>query len=272
PAIGAAAGSGVVNGSVMVSLLDSTGSILDGTAQQATVSGDVWTVDYIVGGTRPLGTYSVVVSAEDRAGNVASATVGTILLDVTPASADIDYWQLPTEAISQSLTLSGALSEQAYWGGMLATYHFEEAAGATTFYDSYIEQEHASCVNCPAVVPALFGQGLQFDGVDDIVHIPNLFNPISETFTISLWFNVAGDSAGQRVLVQQDNGSGVGRSLLYLGNDNVLRSNLGGGFRSAAAVSADAWHHVALTFDGTTANLYVDGRRDGSAILAPEAA
>ncbi len=272
PAIGAAAGSGVVDGSVMVSLLDSTGSILDGTAQQATVSGDVWTVDYIVGGTRPLGTYSVVVSAEDRAGNVASATVGTILLDVTPASADIDYWQLPTEAISQSLTLSGALSEQAYWGGMLATYHFEEAAGATTFYDSYIEQEHASCVNCPAVVPALFGQGLQFDGVDDIVHIPNLFNPISETFTISLWFNVAGDSAGQRVLVQQDNGSGVGRSLLYLGNDNVLRSNLGGGFRSAAAVSADAWHHVALTFDGTTANLYVDGRRDGSAILAPEAA
>src|SRR5690606_2430594 len=80
PAIGAAAGSGVVDGSVMVSLLDSTGSILDGTAQQATVSGDVWTVDYIVGGTRPLGTYSVVVSAEDRAGNVASATVGTILL------------------------------------------------------------------------------------------------------------------------------------------------------------------------------------------------
>src|SRR5690606_20152090 len=68
PAIGAAAGSGVIADSVMVSLVDDAGNILDNGAQQATVNGDAWTVDYLVVGKRPLGAYSVVVSAEDQVG------------------------------------------------------------------------------------------------------------------------------------------------------------------------------------------------------------
>ena len=276
PPVGSVAGSGVLTNSVMVSLVNSTGEILDGAAQRATVSGNNWSIDYVSGGTKPFGTYTVTVSVEDEMGNIGTMAVGTILLDARPAQVDVNYWQLPGDVITESLTLSGTVSEQAFWGGALARYHFEEPAGSTTFYDNHIELEHATCTNCPVSTAGQFGQGLLFDGVDDMVDVPNLFNPISDTFSISLWFYADSSGSGGRALVQQDDGNGRGRTLLFLNSSNHLRTSLGFGsgtnFGGSTPVTADTWHHVAFTFDGTTGRLYLDGKLDGEGTPIAEAA
>lgn len=260
PNIGSAAGSGVVANTVKVALVNGLGLILDGSAQLATVSGGTWSLDYVAAGERPFGPYTVVVYAEDAVGNSVETAVGTILLDERPPSSDINLWQLPPAVISQTLILSGTVSEAEDWGGALARYHFEEASGATTFHDSSVQQNHATCTNCPNVTAGLFGQGVAFNGTDDTVEIPNLFDPSSDPFSISLWFNAASAGNGTtRVLVQQDNGTGQGRTLLYLQPNNQLASNLGGYLASQQTVSLDTWHHVSLTWDGTILSLYLDG-------------
>jgi PKD repeat protein len=39
----------------------------------------------------------------------------------------------------------------------------------------------------------------------------------------------------------------------------------GGGVSSARVLNDDVWHHVAMTYDGTISNIYVDGIADGTA-------
>jgi hypothetical protein len=115
-----------------------------------------------------------------------------------------------------------------------------------------------------------------FDGVNDYLTTPNLFNPISDTFSISLWINVDGSSSGPRPLVSQNNGSGIGRLILFVDGNSKLRSNLGigttSGFAGATTVTADSWRHVVFTFDGATARIYLDGVLDGEGPVIGEAA
>jgi hypothetical protein len=49
----------------------------------------------------------------------------------------------------------------------------------------------------------------------------------------------------------------IGFYLFNVMNGVALYSN--------AALSVDAWHHVAATYDGTKTKIYLDGRLDGSA-------
>ena len=176
-------GSGVETDEVMVSLVDVTGEVLNGAPQRATVSLNFWNITYEAHGVRPAGTYTIQVMAKDLIGNETITNVGTIGLDVRPPNPEVYGRFLPELMISNTITLSGTVSEQANWGGGVAEYHFEETAGSTTFYDSSGEENNATCTNCPTVTGGLFGQALDFDGVDDYAVIPTVINPISDAFT-----------------------------------------------------------------------------------------
>ncbi len=274
PAIAGAVGSGVVTETAVISLISPSGAVLGGSSQNLTINGSNWSVEYVVVGERPSGIYTIEVTLEDAAGNVGVSTVGTVRVDKRPATADLNTLRLPGVVISNSLVLSGSVSDIPNWGGDIAHYHFEEAAGATTFGDASGSQNHGTCTACPTTgVPGLLGSALQFDGVDDTVDLATMFDPITDTFSLSVWFNENGNntSSGQ-VLFQQLNGSGQGRTLLFLRPNNTLGSNLGGWTPGFLAASENAWHHAVLTFDGTTVRLYLDGQFDNSTVVTAEAA
>ncbi|MDF2440305.1 MAG: trimeric autotransporter adhesin, partial [Abditibacteriota bacterium] len=127
--------------------------------------------------------------------------------------------------------------------------------------------------NAPAFAVGKSGQGFVFDGVDDYVKLPdNLFPyPTSGTgnrpFSFELWFRTSGTG----VILGQQTGPALGNfggwvPALYVGNDGVLRSQLfyatngsGNQILSSGAVNNNAFHHVALTYDGTLQKLYLDG-------------
>ncbi|MCB0034480.1 MAG: tandem-95 repeat protein, partial [Anaerolineales bacterium] len=269
--LGGMGASGVYTPSVMVQLMSRAGRPI-GDAQQVTFTNATdWILDYELFG-RFHGRFSVAITASDNVGNTTTTTFsseplseGSLKIDIRPPSVSADEWLLPAEIINQPLTISGSASELPAWGEAIGRYHFEETSG-TTFYDDSTLGNHAECTNCPTGTAALFGQALQFDGVDDTVTTPFLFNPISTTFSVVLWFNAASASAGQgsRALLQQGSVNGPGRTLLYLDANNRVRSNLGigttGTFAAPDAIAHDTWHHATLTYDGTEAQIFLNGR------------
>ncbi|MEM8859333.1 MAG: LamG-like jellyroll fold domain-containing protein, partial [Chloroflexota bacterium] len=105
-------GSGINDEQIFVKLTDKAGGILNGTAQIAAATNGDWNLDYATVGQRPLGTYTVTVTAEDMLGNSATLDVGAIRLDARPPTVEIDAQTLTSDVlISTTLPISGTISD-----------------------------------------------------------------------------------------------------------------------------------------------------------------
>ncbi|HSH04561.1 MAG TPA: LamG-like jellyroll fold domain-containing protein [Anaerolineae bacterium] len=270
PGIGADAGSGVDETTVLVSLVDAQGRILGDGPQLATVTGSNWSVDYDVQGERPSGSYDLHLVATDNVGNeintaaalnvrgAAVAPLGSLQLDEHPPTVHVDPYSLPGYVITQTTVVSGVIVDTPDWGGQILAYHFEESIGATAFTDYSQGGHDGSCINCPATAMGVFGQGLQFAGGNDLVSVPHVLDPITSTFTAALWFNV-NDLNQDHTMLQQEDGTGIGRSWLYVYNNGELSTYLGGSRLGGGQVTPGVWHHGAVVYDGITLRLYLDG-------------
>ncbi len=276
PAVGGVAGSGVVTETAVIRLIGPTGNLLGGAPQNLIINGNSWSVDYTVVGARPSSLYTIEVTVEDQVGNEAIVEVGTVRLDKRPTSVDLDPQMIAGSIITQAMPLSGIVGEIPDWGGELAHYHFEGMGEAIALGDSSGQGNHGTCTNCPIIgVPGISGSAIQFDGVDDTVNLTPMFDPVTDTFSLSLWFLDNGaNSATAQVLVMQTTGTGTtGRALLFLRPNNQLTTALGGTWVSASTnVSENVWHHAALTYDGGTVRFYLDGQLDGESDVTAEPA
>ncbi|MEI7921870.1 MAG: LamG-like jellyroll fold domain-containing protein, partial [Planctomycetota bacterium] len=111
----------------------------------------------------------------------------------------------------------------------------------------------------------LFGSALDFDG-SSFMQLPNnvVAYPNSGTSTqpmaFSTWFRT---SSGGTILGQWAD-SGSRTPALYIGTDGFLYSTAFWGgttsiVKSALKLNDNHWHHVALSFDGSTEKVYIDG-------------
>ena len=153
-----------------------------------------------------------------------------------------------------------ASAQSMFTGDQLATYHFEEPDGSTIFADDSGRGNDATCVNCPAAGRGEFNRGLDFNGTDAYLTMPAVLDPANSKFSAAVWFNVV-DYPTTRHLLQQADGSGVGRTWLGVYSDGTLFSFLGGSSTTSGAITVTQgiWHHAAVTYDGATLNLYLDG-------------
>ncbi len=116
-----------------------------------------------------------------------------------------------------------------------------------------------------------YGSGLNFDGINDDARFPDsdnytFGNATSDiAFTVSEWVNVSNNIS--HYLVDKSN-----EWQLRLGSDGriicTLQDNSTGGYigrNSSAGISANVWHNVACTYDGSRTSagvrIYVDGVR-----------
>ncbi|SHH80442.1 LamG domain-containing protein, partial [Winogradskyella jejuensis] len=85
---------------------------------------------------------------------------------------------------------------------------------------------------------------------------------LNSAFTLSTWIKRASDSRNKSIISKRDVGYSQGYDLKILNNQRVELSWINGGshnIRSSVAIPEDVWHHIAVTHDGTTARLYIDG-------------
>ncbi len=117
------------------------------------------------------------------------------------------------------------------------------------------------------------GQAFSLDGVSGRVNLPNDFLPYPTTGTstaplsFETWFRT---TSGGVILGQQAAGGSV--PAVYVGTDGRLRAELfwGGSAKPIAStglVNDGQWHHVAVTYNGASETVYLDGTAVGTTAL-----
>ncbi len=111
-------------------------------------------------------------------------------------------------------------------------------------------------------VAASYGGGrlaLEYGGTDEhvVVASPANLDFTNKVFCWSMWFRVV-STATQYLMAKDVQTSGYG---CYLSPSNALNVVFSGNveYSSGIGITTGAWHHLVLTADGTTMDVYLDG-------------
>ncbi|MCB9716696.1 MAG: LamG domain-containing protein [Myxococcales bacterium] len=147
-----------------------------------------------------------------------------------------------------------------------------EGGGGSVVPDSSTSMADGSCAeaSCPVAAPGAVGLAAGFDGVDDAIVVPH--HPAfvtTEGLTVALWLWLDEVPAEHRAVVTKPVGNDIGNSweLYFYPQVGVvpLQLNVDSGGSSHVASSGEPlpvrqWVHVAATWDGAVATLWIDAQ------------
>ncbi len=106
---------------------------------------------------------------------------------------------------------------------------------------------------------------LDFDGVNDYAEVTNCGVNIGNSFSITGWIKATAHRGSYQALLAKGP-KNSGHFELNINSSGYLQfySNDIGTFNSNIVVDDGRWHHVAVTYNGSTVNMYVDSVNRGS--------
>jgi hypothetical protein len=157
----------------------------------------------------------------------------------------------------------------------VSLWTFNEREGSTEFADLFgarwplllSRYEHGLP---QSGIATRFGHGLRFQGTNppaQTLLLPREIAPITPPFTLGFWFQLGETSKLTSILASGTFGKdGLRMGLVPRPNATLVgawTTQSGGTLElfADANIQIGDWHHLALTYDGTTAVLYVDGKR-----------
>ena len=190
--------------------------------------------------------------------SASSATTTAIISQATTVTAN--FWPAPTACVAAPANVA------AWWKGD------STANDETTLYN-------ATSGGDVSFAPGLVGQAFSFDGTQSpFVSIPaGVFppQPGSGAFSFETWFQTSGGNGGV-ILGQQNIGPyGSGQTgwtpAIYVGTDGNLYVEMfyNGSVNPTVGqvpVNDNQWHHVAVTYDGSSEVAYLDGANIGQSL------
>ena len=155
---------------------------------------------------------------------------------------------------------------------------FDEGSGKSV-KDSTGNVKNGEIINAKWV-DGKFIKALEFEGAanESYVSIPHSDILNQEIFTVAAWINVPGTSGWQTILAKDAMDIGAEELRTYgmfvisgqtgvhysFKSKNKTHNTVNG----KAAVADGKWHHVAMTYDGTTLRGYVDAVKDAEQAFA----
>jgi len=298
PNAGAQPGSGVKQVAVLLQAQHNTG--LPNTWQVASLNGGNWSLNYLFANDKvdPTGSYTVTLRAVDNVGNqTAEIVAGSLHIDSAAPSAALGEIDANRGVISQTLTLSGVISDSAPTAQAMAGVDqlevdfapidevspfvdaelylpFDERNGALYFNDRSGQGNGGGCGGCPVDETGGRGDGaLQLSGSSGIrvPAVSSLNFGQTGSFSIHVWVKPTGFGN----IVQTGSSADIGSYAFGINGQGgprlawTLQPNQASLFDSQPNLIDNQWHQMVVTIDRTSqrVTMYVDGIGRASAAL-----
>ncbi|CRK59608.1 Cytochrome c551/c552 [Alloactinosynnema sp. L-07] len=150
---------------------------------------------------------------------------------------------------------------------LVAAYSFDEGTGTTLIDRS--GNGHTGTLAGPTWAAAgRYGGGLSFDGVNDMVTVNDSARlDLTTAMTLQAWVRPT-VSTSWRTAILKERPSGLSYALYSAGFNQpsgYISSGPDHDVTGPTALPANTWSHLAMTYDGTTMRLYVNGTQVATA-------
>lgn len=221
---------------------------------------------------------------------LAFCLTATLFIAAATSGKKENPWDIISELQSKVDSLNASLIEleervSALEGSepeLVGYWKLDEGSGITA-YDTSDYGNDGTLVNGPSWVDGKYGKALSFDGIDDYVNIPDSPSLRVQSFTLEAWIYMTHrpyqhgtrHSAIINKLHYQGSSGTKGYKLQFEAptsdNDHLVIS-LGDSvtqrflidYNSNNDLTLHEWHHIIGTYNGTIANLYIDGELKSS--------
>jgi glucose/arabinose dehydrogenase len=182
---------------------------------------------------------------------------GTYTATVTVSAPGV-----PAKTLSVTLTITAPSS------GLVGAWGFDETAGATTA-DASGKGNVGTLSGAGRTTSGRFGGALTFDGVDDWVTVADSASlRLASGLTVEGWVYPTGGGSSWRTLAIKEVPGNLSWALYPFGASGRPSAHANSGTdlwaSSASAPAPNTWSHFAMTYDGSTIRLFVDGALAGT--------
>jgi len=185
-------------------------------------------------------------------------TVAWVNVTSLSATQDTKIWMYyGNETCSNQQNIEGTWDPS-----FLAVHHLGETTG--TAYDSTSHHNDGTPYgNLSQNVTGKINGADSFDGIDDHITVPQIYTNENQ-FTLEAWIYA---QAGARYFISQWNNY-YGVFLQVGANPDHIEWYIDSATGGISGITLNTWYHIVLTYDGSTARIYLNGGTPVSSVCA----